>query len=469
MHTVVLFNHHVKVGFLLLGLVDAAILIVAVMMGAVVRLPALETPFSAELGRLVPNAALYAGLMLGTMLATGLYQSDLRERLPGLAKRLAVAFVLAGFPLAVAFYLLPDLYLGRGLLILALAFSYAGILVNRAVFLTLSQQSGMRQRILVLGSGRAAEALAQFRRRTDWFGKDLVGFVRVEPREEPPRVEASRILELERSVCEFARDHHIDEVVVAVDERRQNVPVTDLFECRLQGVQVTELLTFLERETGKVKLDLVSPSWFTYSPGFFYHGLVRKGIKRAVDLAVGTAVLVVASPLMIASAMAILLESGWRSPILYRQTRVGEHGRPFQILKFRSMRVDAEQFGARWAEEEDPRITRVGAVLRKYRLDELPQIFNILRGQMSLVGPRPERPEMDEGLLAELPYYSERYRVKPGLTGWAQIRYPYGASLKDAFEKLQFDLYYVKNYSLFLDLLILLQTTEVVLWGKGAR
>lgn len=469
MQTVVLFNHHVKIGFLVLGVVDAVILIGAVMMGGVVRLPALESPFSAEPWRLFPNAVLFATVMLGTLLAMGLYQSGLRERLPGIAKRLAVAYLVAGFPLALGFYLLPELHLGRGLLILALAFSYAGILGSRAIFLALSQQAGMRQRILVLGTGRAAQALAQFRRRTDWFGKDLVGFVRVEPPEEPARVEAGRTLQLERSLCDFARDHEIDEVVVAVDERRQVLPVSDLFECRLQGVQITELLTFLERETGKVKLDLVSPSWFTYAPGFFHRGLVRTGIKRAMDLAVGTLVLVAAAPLMVGAAVAIRLESGWGSPVLYRQIRVGEHGRRFQVLKFRSMRVDAEQFGARWAEEGDPRITRVGAVLRKYRLDELPQIFNILRGEMSLVGPRPERPEMDEGLIAELPYYSERYRVKPGLTGWAQIRYPYGASLKDAFEKLQYDLYYVKNYSLFLDLLILVQTTEVVLWGKGAR
>ncbi|HKJ72044.1 MAG TPA: TIGR03013 family XrtA/PEP-CTERM system glycosyltransferase [Gammaproteobacteria bacterium] len=458
-----------KVGFLLLGLSDALILVLGVTMGAVIRLPALESPFNAEPWQLLPHALLVTAMVMGTMLATGLYQSGLRESLAGIAKRLAVAFLVAGFPLAVAFYLMPQLYLGRGLLVLALAFSYVGILGGRAVFQALASRAGLRRRILVLGTGRAAEALARFRRRTDWFGKDLVGFARVEGDDHTPRVEASRIVRLARPLCAFAGDQDIDEIVVAVDERRRVLPVTELFECRLQGIQVTDLLTFLERETGKVKLDLVSPSWFTYSPGFFYHGLLRKGVKRALDLAVGSAVLVAASPLMLGSALAILIESRFGGPILYRQTRVGEGGRPFRILKFRSMRVDAEQDGARWAEAEDPRITRVGAVLRKYRLDELPQIFNILRGQMSLVGPRPERPEMDEGLLAKLPYYSERYRVKPGLTGWAQIRYPYGASLTDAFEKLQYDLYYVKNYSLFLDLLILLQTTEVVLWGKGAR
>jgi sugar transferase (PEP-CTERM system associated) len=469
MQTVAVFNHYVKVGFVWLALVEALILVLAVMLGAVIRLPALETPFSTEPLRLLPNAILFAAILLGTMGATGLYQSGLRERLPGLAKRLAVAFALAGFPLVLAFYLVPDLYLGRGLLVLALALSYTGILGGRAIFQAVVRREGLRDRILVLGTGKGAEVLARYRRRTDWFGKDLRGFVRLEAEQEPPRVDASRVITLNRPLCAFVRDHGIDEVVVAADERRRTLPVQDLFECRLQGIQVTDLLTFLERETGRVKLDLVSPSWFTYSPGFFYRGLFRKGVKRAMDLAVGSLVLLLASPLMLASALAILLESGWRAPVLYRQTRVGEGGRHFRILKFRSMRVDAEQFGARWAEEDDPRITRVGAVLRKYRLDELPQIFNILRGEMSLVGPRPERPELEADLLRELPYYAERYRVKPGLTGWAQIRYPYGASLHDAFEKLQYDLYYIKNYSLFLDLLILLQTTEVVLWGKGAR
>jgi len=469
MQTVAVFNHYVKVGFLVLALVDALILVMAVMLGGVIRLPALQPPFSAEPLQLLPNAVLFAAIVLGTMVATGLYQSGLRERLPGLAKRLAVTFLLAGFPLAMAFYLLPELYLGRGLLVLAMVLSYGGILGGRALFLALTRREGLRDRILILGTGKGAEALSRYRRRTDWFGKDLRGFVRLDGEKEPARVDSSRIVHPDKPLCSFAQHEGIDEIVVAADERRQTLPVQDLFECRLQGVQVTDLLTFLERETGRVKLDLVSPSWFTYSPGFFYRGLLRKGVKRAMDLAVGSLVLLLASPLMLASALAILLESGWRAPVLYRQTRVGEGGRHFRILKFRSMRVDAEQLGARWAEEDDPRITRVGAVLRKYRLDELPQIFNILRGEMSLVGPRPERPELEADLLRELPYYAERYRVKPGLTGWAQIRYPYGASLQDAFEKLQYDLYYIKNYSLFLDLLILLQTTEVVLWGKGAR
>ncbi len=258
--------------------------------------------------------------------------------------------------------------------------------------------------------------------------------------------------------------------MVAVDERRNVLPMEELLECRIQGVEVTDLLTFLERETGRIKLDLVSPGWLTYAPGFFYRGALRKAAKRVMDVLAGLVLLVPAAPVMAAAALAVLLEPPFGGPVLYRQTRVGEGGRTFPLVKFRSMRVDAEREGeVRWAASGDPRVTRVGRFLRQYRIDELPQLFNVLRGEMSFVGPRPERPELDEDLLRQLPYYSERYRVKPGLTGWAQISYPYGASVQDAFQKLEYDLYYVKNFSFFLDLLILLQTTEVVVWGKGAR
>jgi len=401
------------------------------------------------------------------MLATGLYQRRARLGLAWLLPRLTIAFGLGLMVLASIFYLLPSIYLGRGILGLGLIFAFGAILVFRWGFVRPIGHAGFRERVLVLGTGKAAQALEHYRRQGDWYDKELVGYAHIEP--DPPQVAGAKVVEMDRPLPALAEQLEVDELVVAVDERRNVLPTRDLMECRIQGVEVTDLLTFMERETGKVKLDLVEPSWFTYNPGFFYRGIVRRAVKRTLDLAAGTLLLILASPLMLGAALAIWIDSGFRGPILYRQTRVGENGRRFAILKFRSMRVDAEQFGARWAEADDPRITRVGAVLRKYRLDELPQIFNILRGEMSLVGPRPERPELEADLLRELPYYAERYRVKPGLTGWAQIRYPYGASLQDAFEKLQYDLYYIKNYSLFLDLLILLQTTEVVLWGKGAR
>ena len=239
----------------------------------------------------------------------------------------------------------------------------------------------------------------------------------------------------------------------------------EILDCKMSGVDVVDLLSFFEREMGKIKLDVLDPSWMFLSDGF-RGGSVRAYLKRLFDILLALALLPLLLPLMLLVAIAVFVEGGFRGPILYRQVRVGENGRPFRMVKFRSMKTDAEKDGAQWASRNDARVTRVGGVIRKVRLDELPQIFNVLRGSMSFVGPRPERPEFVEQLAENIPYYNERHRVKPGLTGWAQICYQYGSSEEDAFEKLQYDLYYVKNYSLLLDLMILVQTLEVVLMGK---
>jgi sugar transferase (PEP-CTERM system associated) len=259
----------------------------------------------------------------------------------------------------------------------------------------------------------------------------------------------------------------VSEVVVAMDDRRRGFPIAELLQCRLAGVDVTEQLTFLERETGRVRIDILNPAWMIFGEGFRRDAL-RLLTARLVDLAAGLTVFTLASPVMLCAALAIKIEEGWGAPVFYRQRRVGLLGRPFELLKFRSMRVDAEQNGqAQWASKNDPRVTRVGAFMRKTRIDELPQLLNVLRGQMSLVGPRPERPEFVADLAERIPYYHERHTVKPGITGWAQLCYPYGSSEQDALEKLQYDLYYVKNNTLLFDLTILLQTAEVVFLGKG--
>jgi sugar transferase (PEP-CTERM system associated) len=235
------------------------------------------------------------------------------------------------------------------------------------------------------------------------------------------------------------------------------------------GIEVIDLLTFFERYTNKIRLDIMQPSWLFLSDGFKVSSF-RRSWKRALDIVTVLLLVPVVLPLMLLSALFVFLESRCRGSVFYTQTRVGENGKLFQIFKFRSMVSNAEDDGvARWAAKNDSRITRVGAVLRKFRLDELPQLYNVLKGDMSFVGPRPERPEFVERLSRSIPYYNERHRVKPGLTGWAQIKYPYGASEEDGREKLQFDLYYVKNYSILLDALVLLQTAEVVLLGKGAQ
>jgi sugar transferase (PEP-CTERM system associated) len=260
----------------------------------------------------------------------------------------------------------------------------------------------------------------------------------------------------------------IDEIVVAMDDRRRNFPIAELLQCRLKGVDITDVVTFLERETGKVHLDVLNPSWLIFGEGF-RRDTWRRIEERLFDVVSSSLLLIVTSPVLLLTTLAVWVDSGLRGPVFYRQVRVGYAGRNFEVIKFRSMRVDAEKNGAIWATPGDNRVTRVGSVIRKLRIDELPQIVNVLKGDMSFVGPRPERPEFVARLAETIPYYSERHWVKPGITGWAQLCYPYGASERDAIEKLQYDLYYVKNHSLLFDIMVLAQTVEVVLLGKGAR
>jgi sugar transferase (PEP-CTERM system associated) len=269
-----------------------------------------------------------------------------------------------------------------------------------------------------------------------------------------------------RALALYTREVGAREVVVATDERR-GMPVLQLLHCKLAGINVVDYLTFFERETRKVELEALQPSWLIFSDGF-RQGKLIDAAKRAFDLAVSLALIVFTLPVILIAALAVWLEDG--APVLYRQERVGRDGRNFTLMKFRSMRVDAEAAGApQWARNEDPRATRVGLVLRKFRIDELPQLLNVLAGDMSFVGPRPERPFFVEELAATIPFYRERHSVKPGITGWAQVNYPYGASLEDARHKLAYDLYYVKNRTLFLDFLILVQTVRVILFHEGAR
>jgi sugar transferase (PEP-CTERM system associated) len=269
-------------------------------------------------------------------------------------------------------------------------------------------------------------------------------------------------------LCDLVRRLGVREVIVAVrDQRGGAVPMKQLLDCRISGIRVLDLAGFYEREHGQVPVESLKSSWLAYGAGFA-QGSLRTAVKRAFDVVCSLGLLALAAPVMALAAGAILIESG--PPLLYRQERVGRGGRTFVCLKFRSMRVDAERDGvARWAQARDPRVTRVGRVMRKTRIDELPQLFNVLRGEMSLVGPRPERPAFVRQLAADIPFYEVRHSVKPGLTGWAQVRYSYGASVEDATRKLQYDLYYVKNHSLFLDVLILVETIRVVLFGEGAQ
>ena len=269
------------------------------------------------------------------------------------------------------------------------------------------------------------------------------------------------------NLTRFVENLGVSEVVLALEERRNSLPLHDLLRIKTAGVHVNDFSSFIERETGRVDLDTVNPSWLIFSDGFSSGRAVSSVAKRLFDVLVSSVLLALTLPVIALFAVLVKLDS--RGPAFFRQTRVGLYGQSFNLVKLRSMRVDAEAAGAQWATQNDPRVTRIGKFIRKVRIDELPQSWSVLKGEMSFVGPRPERPEFVEDLEEKLPYFAERHMVKPGITGWAQINYPYGASMEDSRHKLEYDLYYAKNYTPFLDLLILLQTIRVVLWREGAR
>jgi sugar transferase (PEP-CTERM system associated) len=329
-----------------------------------------------------------------------------------------------------------------------------------------AQSGALSHRVLVLGTGPEAAAVDATLSRLAHRGVQVVGFYQTDAAH-PVSVPRERIL-ASTPLQETIRSLRIREIVVAMREQRGGrMPLDDLLSCRLQGVPVTDLPALFERVAGAVHLESLKASWLIYGRGF-HQGLGRRAVKRGFDLLAAATLLLLAAPIMLIAAAAIYAESG--RPVVFRQERIGLGGRSFMLFKFRSMRPDAERDGVpRWAASGDPRITRVGRFMRRVRIDELPQIFNILRGEMSLVGPRPERPFFVAQLSRHVPFYAVRHAVKPGLTGWAQVRYSYGASVEDAMRKLEYDLYYVKNHSLLLDVVTLLLTVRVVLLGEGAR
>jgi len=413
--------------------------------------------------------AAFAGVILILTIASmGLYDTRQREGIKGTLLRLLVAFFCGFLVIALLDSVLPQfkddpVYIGKFVL---LAFVYSILL--RIYFYKFVDGNILQRRVLVVGAGKRAASISKLRRKTDRRGFDLVGFVRTSS-EETVQVDSSKLINIDDDIRKFAIQNKIDEIVIAPDDRRRKLPLGGLIDCRMSGIAIIDLLDFFERETEKISLDLIQPSWLIYTDGF-KRNILRALTKRTFDILISSLLLIVCSPLMVLTAMAILLESRGKGGVLYRQQRVGRDGKCFNLYKFRSMRTDAEKDGvARWAQKNDSRITRVGSFIRKYRFDELPQLWNIFVSDMSLVGPRPERPEFVEQLSKVNALYKERHRVTPGLAGWAQVCYPYGASTKDSMEKLQYDLYYVKNHGLLFDFYILVQTVEIVFFKKGVR
>jgi sugar transferase (PEP-CTERM system associated) len=432
--------------------------------GAAVRFLYSDSWYSHE--RMLQSSLVYSLIFSASCSALGLYRKTLDKEEYNLLERINYSFSVSIFALVFVYYILPELMLARSVLIYAIVFSFLGMLFTRYLFYRFVNLENIKHRVLVIGCGINASKLEEVNSTYVYRGFEIVGYIATE--DENIVIPEPIFLTPEMPLAAVVQHFKADEVVIAIDDRRKALPVEELLDIKMSGVQILDLLTFYEREQRLIYLEALSPSWLVFSDGFINNG-TRPVIKRLFDILASSLLLAATWWVMLLTMLAIIIESGWKAPVFYRQTRVGYRNQPFDVIKFRSMRVDAERNGAQWASTTDHRITRVGRFIRKCRIDELPQLFNVFKGDMSFVGPRPERPEFVVGFNQTIPYYKERHRVKPGITGWAQLCYPYGANEHDTQQKLKYDLYYVKNYSIFLDLAIMMSTVEVVLWGKGAR
>ena len=422
---------------------------------------------------LAVNIFLLVLAVLVCSLSVGLYESKLRETFRGIIRRIFVSLLLSYCLVEiVTAVLLSRLDMHGYFLPAAVCFNIVTIVFFRYFTNRLGLMGLSSSRILVLGAGvRASIIENRMRRDVDRLGFDLVGFVPVSGDDRAQGIQREKIIhvKIDDGFKQFLVDNDIEEVIIACDQRRGTLPVTVLFDCRLGGIEVTDLLDFMERERGQIVVDLMYPSWVIYSNGFHSQNYLRESLDYLLNIVLAGFVMFFVWPIMLITAIIIYIDDGYRTgaSVFYKQERVGKDGKLFKILKFRSMRPDAEKDGAKWATKNDSRVTSIGNFIRKYRIDELPQLLNVLKGEMSFIGPRPERPQFVQQLVKEVPYYNQRHNVKPGLAGWAQLNYPYGASVKDSLEKLKFDLYYVKHQSMLLDVLILIRTVEIVLFGKG--
>lgn len=457
-----IFNHYFPSSAVFQVMVDMIVLFVAIVLVAAGE----DGKGYAAMAQVMPSALVFAVVMVVLSSALGLY-SMRKDSVRDTLARIVLA-ILFGVPVAWAvFRALPwgvevDMPMDTTVVLLLGAVLFVRGIASRA-----RAGSMFSRRVLVIGTGREAAAVEHALTHPAHPGLSIVGFFPV-PGLDESLVHPSRIVAARRSLLETANELNVDEIIVAVRERRGGtLSLAELLDCKLSGIKVLDLSCFFERVRGQVRVDSLRASWLIYGEGF-RQGTLRTMVKRLFDISVASLILVLASPLMLLAVLAIAIEDGF--PALYSQERVGQGGRVFRVMKFRSMRRDAEKDGKpRWASANDNRVTRVGRFIRKTRIDELPQLFNVLMGDMSLVGPRPERPFFVDQLTNEIPFYGVRHSVKPGLTGWAQVRYQYGSSVDDAVQKLQYDLYYVKNHTLFLDLLVLAETIRVVITGEGAH
>ncbi|QDK32888.1 TIGR03013 family XrtA/PEP-CTERM system glycosyltransferase [Sphingomonas sp. IC081] len=458
-----LFKHYIPHAVVLLCFVDLILLMLANEVSWRLRAEQIGMDPGDVVQRFGVHAA-FAGVIVMAMVAVGVYGADALRSMRFAAARLLVAVSLGIIALSFVDFLFAGQHFWRSTLAYSMAFAIFLLIANRLLLSGLLGTSAFRRRVLVLGAGDRARRLYQLAERPE-SGFAIVGYIAMS--EAPPVVEEAIARSAIHDLTRFVGNLGVSEVVLALEERRNALPLKDLLRIKTTGVHVNEFSSFLERETGRVDLDTVNPSWLIFSDGFSSGRMFSSAAKRVFDVCASALLLVLTGPVILLFALIVKIDS--RGPAFYRQPRVGLFGEPFDVIKLRSMRTDAEANGAQWAEKDDPRVTRVGRFIRKVRIDELPQAWSVLKGEMSFVGPRPERPQFVADLEGQLRYYAERHMVKPGITGWAQINYPYGASIEDSRHKLEYDLYYAKNYTPFLDFLIILQTLRVVLWSEGAR
>jgi sugar transferase (PEP-CTERM system associated) len=460
-----IFNHSVSKVVSGLVLAELLILVAATYLGAALRFMDGRLPYADQSQNFFVTAMIYAGAMLFSMSALGMYKLNFREGFRDTFLRLMPACALSFGIMTLVFYLLPEIHLGRGVLGIVIVVGGAGVLIGRLVFFKSSESKLLEARIIFLGAGALARECGDLALNNSQYHKyRIIGFIAVAGEE--TQVPRTALLPANRSLVSLAKKFNASEIIVSVQNRRGGTfPIQELLECKLNGIKVVDAASFFEREANQIRIDSLQPSWLVFGGGFD-QSFVRAVGKRGFDLVVSLIIFAASLPAMLVAGLLIFLEDG--APIFYQQERVGKNGKTFMVLKFRSMRKDAEKAGKpQWASSADPRTTRVGRIIRKLRIDELPQILNVVKGDMSFVGPRPERPFFVKQLCQDVAFYNARHSIKPGITGLAQVRYQYGASVEDSIQKLQYDLYYVKNNSLFLDLLILIDTLQVVVFGKG--
>lgn len=459
-----LFKHYIPYAVLFLALVDFCLLMVAAETAWVIRANQIGMHVD-YIGNRFGQLMTFAISVQVAAMAVGVYGPDALQSLRFAIARLLVAVSLGVIFQSVMAFALPGMTLWRSNSLYAMGLAFVYLAFSRALLGTLVGGEGFKRRLLVLGAGKRAQRIKELEAKPG-SGFIVVGYIAMNENKRviPEAINREAIYNL----ADFVVKMGASEVVLALEERRNAIPLDDLLRIKTTGVHVNEISSFLERETGRVDLDSVNPSWLIFSDGFSSGRRLSGILKRLFDVMASSALLLLTAPVILLFAILVKLES--KGPAFYRQVRVGLFGQRYTVVKLRSMHLEAEVEGKPvWAAKDDPRITMVGKFIRKVRIDELPQTWNVLKGEMSFVGPRPERPEFVADLETQLSYYAERHMVKPGITGWAQVNYPYGASIDDSQHKLEYDLYYAKNYTPFLDILILLQTIRVVLWPEGAR